>query len=165
MLYLYKMTQEIVAIDETDRKILRALQANGRLSMVDLADEVHLSPTACQRRQRRLEETGIIQGYRAVPGLDALGYRLQAFIQVHIDRQSPDTVEAFRKAIARTKEVRSCYAMTGEADFLLHVVVKDLEALRHLSLDVLIGLPGVRQIQSSIVLDQIKHGVTVTLEP
>ncbi len=143
-------------LDRTDRRILRELQADGRLPIVELAERVSLSPTACQRRVRKLEETGVIERYAAVLSPAALGQQVEAFVRVSIERQSRDVTQAFEEAIRRRPEIRASYVMTGDLDFLLHVLVPDLQAFAEFSMRVLIGLPGVKDVRSSLVLEAIK---------
>lgn len=144
-------------LDRTDLRLLRELQRDGRMPIVELADRIALSPTACQRRLRRLEETGVIESYRAIVNPTAVGNRIQAFIRVSIERQSKDVTEAFEAAVKRLPEVRACYVMTGDLDFLLQVMVADLQAFAEFSMKVLIGLPGVKDVRSSLVLEAVKR--------
>lgn len=143
-------------LDKTDWRILRELQANGRMPIVDLAERISLSATACQRRVRQLEDEGVIAGYRAVLDRKALGLGIEAFIQVNIERQSRDVTERFEDAVQKLPEIRACYVMTGDLDFLLHVFVQDLEAFAEFSMRKLIGLPGVKAVRSSLVLESMK---------
>ncbi|HZR36563.1 MAG TPA: Lrp/AsnC family transcriptional regulator [Nevskia sp.] len=151
-------------LDRTDLRMLRELQRNGRLPVVDLAEKVSLSPTACQRRLRRLEDSGVIERYTAVLSPAALGQHIQAFVRVSIERQSKDVTEAFEAAIKRQPEVRACYVMTGDLDFLLHVMVPDLQAFAEFSMKVLIGLPGVKDVRSSLVLEAVKQDEGIPLK-
>jgi Lrp/AsnC family leucine-responsive transcriptional regulator len=150
-------------LDRTDLRILRELQRDGRMPVVALAEKVALSPTACQRRLRRLEQSGVIAGYRAVLDPHRLGQHIRAFVRVSIERQSKEVTEAFEDAIRRRPEVRACYVMTGELDFLLYVAVPDLEAFAEFSMKVLIGLPGVKDVRSSLVLEAVKEDEGVPL--
>ena len=150
-------------LDRTDLRMLRELQRNGRMPVVELADKVSLSATACQRRLRRLEDSGVIERYAAVLSPSALGQRIQAFVRVSIERQSKDVTEAFETAIKRQPEVRACYVMTGDLDFLLHVLVPDLQAFAEFSMRVLIGLPGVKDVRSSLVLEAVKQDEGISL--
>ena len=143
-------------LDKIDRRILQELQANGRIAIVELAERVALSPTACQRRVRQLEEAGVIAGYRAVLDLRALGLGIEAFIQVNIERQSKDVTERFEDAVRKLPEIRACYVMTGDLDFLLHVHVADLQAFSEFAMRTLIAIPGVKDVRSSIVLQSLK---------
>jgi Lrp/AsnC family leucine-responsive transcriptional regulator len=151
-------------LDRTDLRMLRELQAHGRIPIVELAEKVSLSPTACQRRLRKLEDSGVIERYAAVLNPAALGQRIQAFVRVSIERQSKDVTEAFENAIKRQPEVRACYVMTGDLDFLLHVLVPDLQAFAEFSMKVLIGLPGVKDVRSSLVLEAVKQDEGIPLK-
>ncbi|GAC1627587.1 MAG: leucine-responsive transcriptional regulator Lrp [Nevskia sp.] len=151
-------------LDRTDLRMLRELQKNGRIAIVELAEKVSLSPTACQRRLRKLEETKVIDRYTAVLNPAAMGQAIQAFVRVAIERQSKDVTEAFEAAVRRLPEVRACYVMTGDLDFLLHVQVADLQAFAVFSMQVLIGLPGVRDVRSSLVLDAVKQDEGMALK-
>ncbi|SFF52910.1 transcriptional regulator, AsnC family [Fontimonas thermophila] len=146
-----------IELDRTDLRILRELQRDGRLPIVELAERVALSATACQRRVKKLEEAGVIAGYAAVLDARALGREVEAFVRVAIERQSRDVTLAFENAIRARSEVRACYVMTGDLDFLLHVQVADLKAFAEFSMNVLIGLPGVKDVRSSLVLEAIKR--------
>ena len=143
-------------LDRTDLRILRELQRDGRVPIVDLAKRVALSPTACQRRVRHLEEGGVIERYTALLNPAALGLEIQAFVQVRIERQSKDVTESFEAAVRKLPEVRACYVMTGDLDFLLHVFVADLKAFSDFAMPRLIGVPGVKDVRSSLVLESIK---------
>ena len=142
--------------DRTDLRILRELQRDGRLPIITLADKVSLSPTACLRRVKKLEDSGAIAGYAARLDPAKLGLEIQAFIQVRIERQSKDVTETFEEAVRKLPEVRACYVMTGDLDFLLHVFVSDLKAFSDFTMHTLIGLPGVKDLRSSLVLESIK---------
>lgn len=151
-------------LDRTDRRILRELQRDGRLTIVELAERISLSPTACQRRVRRLEDSGVIERYAAVLSPAALGRQVEAFVRVSIERQSRDVTLAFEEAVRRRPEVRACYVMTGDLDFLLQVSVADLQAFAEFSMKVLIGLPGVKDVRSSLVLEAIKKDQGIALD-
>lgn len=144
-------------LDRTDLRMLAELQANGRIPVVELADKVALSATACQRRLKKLEDAGVIARYAAILDPAAFGLGIEAFVRVAIERQSKDATQAFEAAIRARPEVRACYVMTGDQDFLLHVQVTDLAAFAEFSMRVLIGLPGVRDVRSSLVLEAIKR--------
>ncbi len=144
-------------LDRTDLRMLRELQKNGRIAIVELAEKVSLSPTACQRRLRKLEDSKVIDHYTAVLNPAKMGQAIQAFVRVSIERQSKDVTEKFEAAVRRLLEVRACYVMTGDLDFLLHVQVADLQAFAVFSMQVLIGLPGVKDVRSSLVLEAVKQ--------
>jgi Lrp/AsnC family transcriptional regulator, leucine-responsive regulatory protein len=146
-----------VELDRIDLRILRELQRDGRLPILALGEKVSLSPTACLRRVKKLEEAGVIAGYAARLDPEKLGLQIQAFIQVRIERQSKDMAESFEAAVRRLPEIRACYVMTGDLDFLLHVFVSDLKAFSDFTMHTLIGLPGVKDIRSSLVLESIKE--------
>ena len=143
-------------LDNIDRRIVAALQAEGRLPIVDLADKVGLSPTPCQRRVKRLEEEGVIVRYAALVSPPALGLNLQALVQVTLDDHSEKTVEAFEAAIRARPEVVACYAVTGDMDFLLHVLAPDLASFSDFALKALLRMPGVRDTRSSFIMQAVK---------
>jgi Lrp/AsnC family leucine-responsive transcriptional regulator len=143
-------------LDDIDRRILAVLQTEGRLPMVDLADRVGLSPTPCQRRVKRLEEEGVIDRYAALVPPPALGLALQAMVQVTLDDHSEKTVAAFEAAIRARPEVVACYAMTGDMDFLLHVLAPDLAHFSEFAMKALLRMPGVRGTRSSFIMQAVK---------
>lgn len=146
----------MIELDHIDRRILTALQAEGRLPMVDLAERVGLSPTPCQRRVKRLEEEGVIDRYAALVSPPALGLALQAMVQVTLEDHSEKTVEAFEAAIRARPEVVACYAMTGDMDFLLHVLAADLAQFSEFAMKALLRMPGVRGTRSSFIMQAVK---------
>ena len=150
-------------LDRRDREILAALQQDGRRTVVELAEAIGLSPTPCARRLRQLEEAGVIQGYTAIVDPRALGLSVQAFVQVRLERHTDDNVEQFRRSLAHLDEVIGCFALTGAHDFMLHVVVPDLESLQTVVLRKLLKIPSVRDVQSSIVLETVKHSPRLPL--
>ena len=150
-------------LDRRDTQILAALQQDGRRSVVELAEEIGLSPTPCARRVRQLEEAGVILGYTAVVEPRSLGLSVQAFVQVRLERHTDDNVEQFKRSLTHLDEVIACFAMTGAHDFILHVVVPDLESLQTVVLRKLLKIPSVRDVQSSIVLETVKHSPRLPL--
>lgn len=147
---------KIATLDDIDKKIVAALQAEGRLPIVELADRVGLSPTPCQRRVKRLEEEGIITRYAALISPAAMGYGLQALVEVTLDDHSEKTVEAFEAAIRDRPEVVACYAMTGDMDFLLHIFAPDLAHFSDFALKALLRMPGVKGSRSSFIMQAVK---------
>lgn len=143
-------------LDEIDRKIIAALQVEGRLPIVDLADRVGLSATPCQRRVKRLEEEGLIVRYAALVSPAAMGFGLQALVEVTLEDHSEKTVEAFEAAIRARPEVVACYAVTGDMDFLLHVFATDLASFSDFALKALLRMPGVKGTRSSFIMQAIK---------
>ncbi len=143
-------------IDAVDRRILRALQEDGRLTIQALADKVGLSPSPCLRRLRQLERAGVLSGYSANIEQKAVGLPVSVFISIKLERQRSDNLDAFGAAIARWPEVMECYLMTGQYDFLLRVVCADLEAYEHFLREKLTQLEGVASIESSFSLGAVK---------
>ena len=143
-------------LDDIDRRILAALQRDGRLSMVDLASQVGLSATPCLRRVKRLEQSGVITGYAAIVDPAATGRSLHAFVQVNLDSHTEDTVTAFQRAIMARPEVVACYPISGEFDYLLQVMVPDLEAYGEFALKALLRMPGVKDTRSSFAMGVLK---------
>jgi len=143
-------------LDDIDRRILTALQRDGRLSIVDLAGQVGLSATPCLRRVKRLEQSGVITGYAAIVDPAATGRSLHAFVQVNLDSHTEDTVTAFQRAIMARPEVVACYPISGEFDYLLQVMVPDLEAYGEFALKALLRMPGVKDTRSSFAMGVLK---------
>lgn len=140
-------------IDAYDRAILRTLQKAGRLPNQDLADAVNLSPSPCLRRVRRLEQEGVIQGYAALLNARKLGLKLMAFIHISMDRHTPERFAKFEQAIGDLEEVLECHLIAGQsADYLLKVVVEDMDAYQSFLLNKITRIEGVTGVQSSFVL-------------
>nr|WP_243748755.1 Lrp/AsnC family transcriptional regulator [Pseudomaricurvus alcaniphilus] len=140
-------------MDRYDRKILQLLQADARLSNQELADRIGLSPSPCLRRVKRLEDTGLIEGYRAMLNARALGLKLMAFIQISMDRHTPDRFDQFEAQIASYPEVLECHLITGhDADYLLKVIVDDMDGFQRLLLEKITRIEGVTGVHSSFVL-------------
>jgi Lrp/AsnC family leucine-responsive transcriptional regulator len=158
------MKQLPLDLDQIDRKMLQALQQDGRISVVQLAELVGLSVTPCLRRLKRLEADGIIRGYRADLDPKRSGCALQAFIEVRLSDHAEATVERFKQAILQRPEVVACYAMTGNIDFLLHVMTSDLDALSDFATKYLLRIPGVRESHSSIVFSVLKEKAGIPLD-
>lgn len=152
-------------LDAIDRRILRSLQENARISNVELAREVGLSPSPCLRRVRDLEESGIIRRYVALLDPAALGLPVSVFVQVSLERQIEDALETFEAAVLARPEVMECYLMTGDADYLLRVVVPDLTAYERFLMDSLTRVPGVSSIRSSFALKQVKYRTALPIGP
>ena len=157
------MAKSPTTLDATDRRILRALQRDGRLSIVALAEQVGLSATPCQRRVRRLEEEGVIARYAAVLDPTRLGLPLQAFVMVALESHAEEVVERFHRALADRPEVLAAYAMSGEMDYLLHVMAADLDAYGEFAMKALLRMPGVKETRSSFVLATLKPQAEVPL--
>ncbi len=139
-------------MDQIDRKILRALQDNARISNQQLADAVGLSVSPCWRRVKRLEEQGIIDRYVTLLDAKRVGLSLTAFVHVSLEDHHPDTLKAFDRLIAERAEVQECFAMSGQDDYLLRVVSPDMETYEAFLTRQLLALRGVRTANTSFVL-------------
>jgi Lrp/AsnC family leucine-responsive transcriptional regulator len=143
-------------MDAKDRQIVRALQKDGRLTNQDLADRVALSPSPCLRRVRLLEERGIITGYAARVDAKAYGLAVTAYIRVALQRHEKDSVRTFEARVAEIDEILECYLMTGDADYLLKVMVADLDAYEVFVRNRLHAIPGIASINTSLVYGVVK---------
>jgi Lrp/AsnC family transcriptional regulator, leucine-responsive regulatory protein len=144
-------------MDATDTAILRELQADGRLPNATLAERVHLSPSPCLRRLKRLERDGAIRGYRAVLDRRKLGLGLTVFVEVKVTEHSARRAQEIERAVADLDEIVGCHIVSGMADFLLEVVVNDLAAYEHLLLHTIMELPGVTDVRSNFSIRTIKE--------
>ncbi len=152
-----------IALDRIDKHILQLMQANARISNLELADQVGLSPTPCSRRVRRLEESGLIAGHVTLLNPEALGLDLTAIIGISMDRHTPDRFENFEKAVTKMPEVIECSIVTGQtADFLIKAVVRDMQHYEKFLLGHLTRITGVSGVHSSFVL---RHMVKKTELP
>jgi len=143
-------------MDDIDDKILQELQRDGRISNLDLADRVGLSPSACLRRVAALERSGVITGYRAVLNPTALGVGFTAYVTVGLNSHTKASQEAFERAMARAPEVVECHNITGAVEYLLRVEAADLKAYKSFHTDVLGTLPQVHAITSYVVMGSPK---------
>ena len=146
-----------IQIDIFDRRILKELQRDGRISNVDLAKAVGLSPSPCLRRVRDLEKSGIIDRYGAILNQGAAGLPLSVFVQVTLERQVETALETFERIIAERPEVLEAYLMTGDSDYLLRIVVPDVSDYEIFLKDHLTRIPGVASIKSSFALNRVKY--------
>jgi Lrp/AsnC family leucine-responsive transcriptional regulator len=141
-----------VQLDEFDRKIVGHLARDGRLSAVELADRIGLSPSAATRRLQRLEAERVISGYRAVIDPEAIGLGITAFVEISLDRQNDEALKAFEAAARKCPNILSLYLMSGRSDYLLRIVARDLPDYERLHANVLGHLPGVTRIESKFAL-------------
>lgn len=157
--------EQIIDLDRIDKKILQLMQGNARISNLELADSVGLSPTPCSRRVKRLEESGLIDRHVTLLNPRALGLNLTAMIGISMDRHTPDRFEKFEQAIASLPEVLECLIVTGQsADFLLKVVVRDMQHYEKFLLGQLTRLDGVTGVHSSFVLREIVNKTELPLD-
>ncbi|QAU36696.1 Lrp/AsnC family transcriptional regulator [Bradyrhizobium guangdongense] len=154
----------MIPVDAFDLKILSALQDDGRLTNQELADLAGLSASQCSRRRMRLEEEKVIAGYHADLSSEALGFGVIAFIQVGLSTHSPDNSKRFRALVNRIDEIQEAYSLTGDADYVLKAVLRDLKGLSNLVNDVLMPHQSVAHVRSSIVLDRLKESAKLPLK-
>ena len=150
-------------MDAIDKRILTELQTDAKLTNVELAARVHLSPSPCLARVRRLEQAGFISGYVTLLNPLKAGLSVSVFIQIRLERQVERALEAFESAIEAYPEVMECYLMTGDSDYLIRVVVPDVQALEHFIVAGLSTIPGVANIRSSFALKQVKYKTALPL--
>jgi Lrp/AsnC family leucine-responsive transcriptional regulator len=151
-------------LDAIDCRILAALQAEGRLSNVELAERVGLSPSPCLRRVQRLERDGYIEAYRAVLGRRRIGLGFTVFIGIKIDAHADERADEMREAIVAMPEVVACHMVSGEADYLLEVVVPDLEHYERFLLDRLLALTMIKEVRSNIAIQTAKVAAPLPLD-
>ena len=154
----------MIPVDAFDLKILTALQDDGRLTNQELAELAGLSASQCSRRRMRLEEDKVISGYHADLSSEALGFGVIAFIQVTLATHSPDNSKRFRTLVNRIDEIQEAYSLTGDADYVLKAVLRDLKGLSNLVNDVLMPHQSVAHVRSSIVLDRLKESSRLPLK-
>ncbi|HSD55103.1 MAG TPA: Lrp/AsnC family transcriptional regulator [Burkholderiales bacterium] len=150
-------------LDRTDRKILDLLQRDGRLSNVELAEKVALSPSPCLRRVRALEESGVVRQYVALLDPARVGLALLAYVNVKLEKRGKMPIDDFSKAVQAWPEVVACYSMTGEMDYLLRVQVEDLDHYTRFMMDRLLKQAGVLDVKSNFVLERIKDTTALPL--
>ena len=143
-------------MDLLDFKILKALQTSGRKKNAELARELGVAPSTMMERIRRLEESGVLQGYRASIDPKKLGLNIQAFISVTLSRHETEIIRQFEESIRKTPHIRACYHLTGRFDYLLHVFVADLDQLGKLVKNHITALPGFGKSETFLVFSEIK---------
>src|SRR5450631_3107828 len=151
-------------LDAIDRRIVTELQADGRLTNLELAGRVGLSPSPCLRRVKRLEREGYIEGYRAALRRDRIGLGFSVFLGIKIDGHTNERALQFEKAVVAMPEVVACHLVSGEADYFLEVVVPDLDHYRRFLVDKLLDLPIVREVRSNIAIQTLKAGAPLPLD-
>ena len=146
-----------MTLDHIDRRILSQLQTDARTPNVDLAEKVGLSPTPCARRVKNLEAEGVISRYVTLVDQKTVGLPVSVFVNVTLERQVEQALDIFESIISERPEVMECYLMTGDADYLLRVVVADLDAYERFIVDHLTKVPGIANIKSSFALKQVAY--------
>lgn len=152
-----------MSLDDVDRRLLRALQADGRITNADLAKACHLSPAACHERVKRLRDRGVIAGYAALLDPAQVDRALLIFVEVVLDRTTGDAFADFAAAIARAPEVLECHMVAGGFDYLIKARVRDMEAYRAFLGDILVEMPGVRETRTYAVLEEVKNTVRLPI--
>jgi Lrp/AsnC family leucine-responsive transcriptional regulator len=142
-------------LDRLDRKILNVLQRDGRIANADLAEKIGLSPSACLRRMRALEDAGVIDSYVALLDQRKLGRRMDVFVEISLTGQSKETLESFERAVARSEEIMECFLMAGDADYILRLTAADPIDFERIHRDHLSQLPGVLRMKSSFAIRPI----------
>ena len=151
-------------LDRYDRHILATLQDDGRISNQQLADKVGLSSAACWRRVKVLDEKGILKKYTALVSPEALGYDLCVLIMVTLIRHRQDHAIEFQQAVQGYPEVLQCFAVTGDADYVLRVIIQDMAAYDRFLNDKVFNLPGVSQVRSNFALREIKNETAIPID-
>jgi DNA-binding Lrp family transcriptional regulator len=155
--------QKILDIDPFDLTLLAALQGNAAATNSDLAERVGLSPSQISRRRQALEQAGLIQGYHAVLDREKLGLSILVLIHVSMASHSPDNASSLRKLVMERPEILEAYALTGDADYVIKVVVASLKDLAHLVNEVLLPHEAIARVRSEVVLDTLKQVVALPL--
>ncbi len=145
-----------VRLDDIDRRLLKVLQADGRISNSELAERCSLSPSACSDRVRRLRETGYIAGFAALLNPEKVGRALLIFVEVLLDRTTPEVFDTFAAAARRAPDVLECHMVAGGFDYLIKARVEDFAAYRRFLGEVLVNIPGVRETRTYAVLEEVK---------
>ena len=156
------MSDEAAKLDKIDERILRVLQADGRISNLKLAETVHLSPTAVLERVKRLTRDGFILGYEAKLNPLKLGAGLMVFVEVLLDRTVHDVMDSFRAAVQVRPEILECHLVAGGFDYLLKTRVSDMAAYRSFVGDVIWSLPGVRETRTYAVMEEVKNSTSLS---
>ena len=154
---------DIKSLDQIDRRILREVQANGRLTNTELSERVHLSATATNERVKRLTRDGFILGYTALLSPERLGRGLLLFVEVKLERTTPDVFDAFAAAIRRTPDVLECHLIAGGFDYLVKARVSDMAAYRHFLSGLLTSVPGVRETRTYTVMEEVKESMDLPI--
>jgi Lrp/AsnC family leucine-responsive transcriptional regulator len=150
-------------LDRTDRRILECLQDDGRISNVNLARKVNLTPTPCIERVKRLERQGYIRGYTALLDPEMVNASLLVFVEIDLSHNSPDAFRRFRDEARRLPEILDCHLVSGNFDYLIKARVSDMKAYRELLGEKILSLPGVNDSRSYVVMEEIKETLNLPL--
>jgi Lrp/AsnC family leucine-responsive transcriptional regulator len=150
-------------LDDTDRRLLRLLQVDGRITNQELARRANLSPAACHDRTRRLREAGVITGYAAMVDPAKVDRALLVFVEVVLDRTTPDVFDAFASAVRRAPDILECHMVAGGFDYLIKARLKDMSEYRTFLGGLLAQLPGVRETRTYAVLEEVKTSLALPL--
>ncbi|ARQ13298.1 AsnC family transcriptional regulator protein (plasmid) [Rhizobium etli] len=151
-------------LDRADKALLQAVQKNNRLNSEELAEMVHLSPTACQRRLKRLRNEGVIEADVSIVSPKAVGRQITMIVLVSLERERADIVDRFKMAIRNTREVMIGYYVTGEADFMLVVTAKDMEDYEHFTRRFFYENPDIKGFKTMVVMDRLKASFAIPIE-
>jgi Lrp/AsnC family leucine-responsive transcriptional regulator len=151
-------------LDRIDRRILRTLQEDGRISNTELAERVGLSATPCSERVKRLERDGFITGYHARLSPQALGQSLLVFVEIRLSAKSGRIFDEFKREVLKLPNVLECHLVSGDFDYLIKARIPEMNAYRRLLGDMLLGLPGARESRSYVVMEEIKESLALTIE-
>ena len=158
-----RKTRNPKVLDRTDRRILECLQADGRISNVQLARKVNLTPTPCIERVKRLERQGYIRGYTALLNPELVNAGLLVFVEINLSHTSPDAFRRFREEARRLPEIMDCHLVSGNFDYLIKARVSDMKAYRELLGEKILSLPGVNGSRSYVVMEEIKETLNLPL--
>ena len=150
-------------LDRTDRRILECLQADGRISNVQLARRVNLTPTPCIERVKRLERQGYIKGYSAILNPEMVNAGLLVFVEIDLSHNSPDAFRRFREEARRLPEIMDCHLVSGNFDYLIKARVSDMKAYRELLGEKILSLPDVKGSRSYVVMEEVKETLSLPL--
>lgn len=157
------MKNSILSLDRIDRSILRELQNDGRVANVELSRRVGLSATPCLERVKRLEKEGFIKGYAAIVANEKLNASLLIFVEIRLDRNTPDVFEELKKSVIDLPQVLECHLVSGEYDYLLKARVADMSAYRKLLGETLLTLPGVSGSRTHVVMEEVKESLVIDI--
>lgn len=160
----YNKSNPVKDLDRIDRNILNELQVDGRVSNVELSKRVGLSPTPCLERVKRLEKQGYINGYTALVNPHFLGASLLVFVEITLNRDTPDVFERFNRAVQLLDDIQECHLVSGDFDYLLKTRVADMSAYRKLLSETLLTLPSISDSRTYVVMEEVKQTSRVAIQ-